>query len=306
MFSFDNNGNIYKFSPYTREDSGDFIIESMSLPLPDGLNKKIDNKYSISLNKKDFDLIMYYEDLELTDFKKLSLLLHEISNKGYNFNNTDLSEREMNDLSDELDFYFIGSLEDSSLINPKSYENAIVGSLYHGLNDARNMIHAFAPMDDDTIKNIAKTSPKGAKDHNMNHLNPLTDVIGMIVNSVGKDGISIAAVGLKGLSAITDRLNKAKNGDINNLKLNSDLAIEIDKILGLQGASTVLFPNGFDLKNMQNVIGDYLDENFSEGMFKSNEDYKDFKDKYLRLLFDDGDNSLMLSQIMTLIYSVNL
>ena len=306
MFSFDNNGNIYKFSPYTREESGDFIIESMGFPLPDGQEKIKDNKYSIQLNKKDFDLIMNYEDLELTDFKKLSLLLHEISNKGYNFNNTDLSEREIADLTDKINFSFVDSINDSSLTNPSSYENAIVGSLYHGLNDARNMIHSFAPMDDDTIKNIAKTSPKGAKDHNMNHLNPLTDVIGMIVNSVGKDGISIAAVGLKGLSAITDRLNKAKNGNIDNLKLNSDLAIEIDKILGSTGASTILFPNGFDLKNMQNVIGDYLDENFSQEMFRSNEDYEDFKDKYLRLLFDDGDNSLMLSQIMTLKYSVNL
>lgn len=297
MFSFTKNGRIDFFSPYSRAENSDFILESMALPIPDGKEHYNEGKYSVKLGRKEFDLIMNYSDLDLKDFKKLSLLLHEISNKGYSFN-SEINEIETKDLKYEIDFYFVEGANDPNLTKSGSFENAIVASLYHGINDARNIMHSYSPMDSDVVKTIAKSSPKGAKDHNMNHLNPLTDVTGMIVNSVGKDGISIAAVGLKGLSAIFDRLNKIKNGNFKNLTLNSDLGIRIDEMLGETGASTIIMPNGFDLKNMQDVMGDYLDQNFSQSMFVG--DYSEFKDKFLRLMLDDADSSLELSELMTL------
>lgn len=295
LFSFDEKGEIYKFTSYHRDDNPDFILESMSLPVPDGVDKFNPNsEYAIELSNEDIDLLRNIRNCGLDDFQKISLLLHKISNKGYK-----ISE-ENKEIKDILYSYFVNDSKDQRYTKPQSYENAIVGSFFHGLKDGRNLIHAYAPMDDDTIKKIAKKSPKGAKDHKMNHLNPYTDVNGMIVNSVGKDGIAIVAVGLKAFAAITDRLNQMKNGDIENLKLKSDLAIQIDNVIGEKGSDTILMPNGFDLKNMQDIVGRYLDKNFSNDLFNSQEDYQVFKDKYLNLLIEDGDNSLMLSQLMTL------
>lgn len=263
----------------------------MSLPVPDGKNKYNPNsEYAVELDERQVNLLNNIREASLEEFQEISLLLHEIANKGYK-NSTSADSM--------LRKYFIEDANNPKYNQPQSYENGIIGSFYHALKDGRNMIHAFQAMDDPVIKNISKTSPKGKKDHNMNHLNPYTDVNGMIVNSVGKDGIAIVAVGLKGYAAVTDRLNQMKNGDLENLKLNSDLAIQIDNVIGETGAETILIPKGFDLKNMQNVVGKYLDENFSQEMFKSPEDYQDFRDKYLNMLLDEGSSDSLLSVLLT-------
>lgn len=264
----------------------------MSLPVPDGKDKYNPNsEYAIELDERQVNLLNNIREASLEEFQEISLLLHEIANKGY---------RNSTSADSMLRTYFIEDANNPKYNQPQSYENGIIGSFYHALKDGRNIIHAFQAMDENSIKGIAKTSPKGKKDHFMNHLNPYTDVNGMIVNSVGKDGIAIVAVGLKGFAAVTDRLNQMKNGDLENLKLNSDLAIQIDNAIGESGAQTIIMPNGFDLKNMQDVVGKYLDENFSQELFNNSEDYQNFKNKYLSLLIEDSDNSLMLSQLMTL------
>ena len=265
LLSFHKNGMIKKFNPYFLENDSEFIIESLNLPVPDMVLRTISqsntNKSSYNITANDLELLnkLYIsskkEDtssITLDEFKRITHVLNDIVNADNDIISISPTEQvnpeSLKNVNELLQDMFIGGY--SLLEDPSVLENVIVGAMIHAYNDGRNALHTYAPMDSDTIKDIAKESSKGAIMAKFSPTNPVTDVLMQITNMVGKDGIAIAATGQKALSIIIDRYLKIKSGNFKNIAFESNLASLVSEITGEGEEETTRIINGFDLKGI--------------------------------------------------------
>lgn len=307
LLSFSRNGKLYKYSQYFIDRNKDFLLESLSLPLPDGKQRNISqydpmaqrDKQTYYLSDYEKDLLMRFsqnkendsEDFTLDDFQRTTLLLNELKNFDKIQSSSNLPE-----LNNLMNDYFINGQDYSK--NPKAIENAIVGALYHAYADGRNAVHTYAPMDASTVKDVAnELSQKGKIMTNFTPTNIMTDVLMQITNMVGKDGIAIAATGQKALAVIINRYLQMRQGKFDNIKLSSNIGQEIADCIG-EKADRIYMINGFDMKDMKSQILDYLNTQFSDEEFDGNK--QEFIDKFSNSLFEQGDSSLSVSEILTL------
>ena len=294
LFSFGNDGLIYKTSSLHNNSSSDMILESMALPLSNGIGLERGNDYVVNedlINRVYNIKESIYNDISLDDFREFVVELNNIANA-----------RSIS-VKDENVFNFLNDyFKDTTYIrDTKSLENAIVGAMYHAYRDGRNAIHTYAPMDSDLVNDVLKKypSPKEKKMKIFSPTNTMTDVLMQITNMVGKDGIAIAATGQKALAVIINRFLQIGKGKFNNIVLKTDLASEIADVIG-EKADTIRIINGFDTKNIAPQIEEYLNNMFDDEMFRSGKAGKEeFIKNYMDNLYGEGDSSLIVSEILT-------
>lgn len=294
LFSFGNDGLIHKISSLHNNSSPDMILESMALPLSNGVGLERGNDYVVNeelINRVYNINESIYNDISLDDFREFVVELNNIANA-----------RSIS-VKDENVFNFLNDyFKDTTYIrDTKSLENAIVGAMYHAYRDGRNAIHTYAPMDSDLVNDVLKKypSPKEKKMKIFSPTNTMTDVLMQITNMVGKDGIAIAATGQKALAVIINRFLQIGKGKFNNIVLKTDLASEIADVIG-EKADTIRIINGFDTKNIAPQIEEYLNNMFDDEMFRSGKAGKEeFIKNYMDNLYGEGDSSLIVSEILT-------
>ena len=294
LFSFGNDGLIYKTSSLHNNSSPDMILESMALPLSNGIGLERGNDYVVNedLINRVYNINgSIYNDISLDDFREFVVELNNIANA-----------RSIS-VKDENVFNFLNDyFKDTTYIrDTKALENAIVGAMYHAYRDGRNAIHTYAPMDSDLVNDVLKKypSPKEKKMKIFSPTNTMTDVLMQITNMVGKDGIAIAATGQKALAVIINRFLQIGKGKFDNIVLNTNLASEIADVIG-EKADTIRIINGFDTKNIAPQIEEYLNNMFDDEMFLSGKSGKEeFIKNYMDNLYGEGDSSLIVSEILT-------
>ncbi len=294
LFSFDNDGLIHKISSLHNNSSPDMILESMALPLSNGIGLERGNDYVVNedlINRVYNINESIYNDISLDDFREFVVELNNIANA-----------RSIS-VKDENVFNFLNDyFKDTTYIrDTKALENAIVGAMYHAYRDGRKAIHTYAPMDSDLVNDVLREypSPKEKKMKIFSPTNTMTDVLMQITNMVGKDGIAIAATGQKALAVIINRFLQIGKGKFDNIVLNTNLASEIADVIG-EKADTIRIINGFDTKNIAPQIEEYLNNMFDDEMFLSGKSGKEeFIKNYMDNLYGEGDSSLIVSEILT-------
>lgn len=114
-----------------------------------------------------------------------------------------------------------------------AYKNFISSHIQYVVQNVRNMIGAYSPIEMEDFREASNNSPKGEQSSKMTMLNPTTKLLMQIQNITGKNVIGIAANGEKGsfmwhyyINDVLRQINPLFNADKFQMELNA----QIDRI----------------------------------------------------------------------------
>lgn len=190
--SFDGNGRYVGWSNLFEYSSEDSIKASENLPMP----KKI--QYKISQNGVNIDsFINQIEQVEQIPEQKVNayanllnyLYKNNISNVSYTnpYGDKVMAQLGIHEFTDIP----VNLKEDAS-------KNFISSHIQNVVQNLRNMVGAYSPIEMEDFRAASNNSPKGEQSSKMTLLNPTTKLLMQIQNITGKNVIGIAANGEKG------------------------------------------------------------------------------------------------------------
>lgn len=190
--SFDGNGRYVGWSNLFDYSSEQSIIASESLPMP----KKI--RYTVSENGYNIDeYVSQIQQVEAIPEQRVKLYA-DLLNYLYRNNITNLTytnpygEEVVDNLGlHEFTEIPVNMKEDAS-------KNFISSHIQNTVQNLRNMVGAYSPIEMEDFRAASNGSPKGEQSSKMTLLNPTTKLLMQIQNITGKNVIGIAANGEKG------------------------------------------------------------------------------------------------------------
>ena len=190
--SFDGNGRYVGWSNLFDYSSEQSIIASESLPMP----KKI--RYTVSENGYNIDeYVSQIQQVEAIPEQRVKLYA-DLLNYLYRNNITNLTytnpygEEVVDNLGlHEFTEIPVNMKEDAS-------KNFISSHIQNTVQNLRNMVVAYSPIEMEDFRAASNGSPKGEQSSKMTLLNPTTKLLMQIQNITGKNVIGIAANGEKG------------------------------------------------------------------------------------------------------------
>lgn len=188
--SFDGNGRYVGWSNLFDYSTVDTITASEELPMP----KKI--KYTKS--EDGFNINDFVNQIESSDGAKRIQLYAQLLNTLYKNKVTNVNYT--NPYGDEV-LRQLGIHEFTNIpVNLKedASKNFISSHIQNTVQNLRNMIGAYSPIEMEDFRAAANESPKGEQASKMTMLNPTTKLLMQIQNITGKNVIGIAANGEKG------------------------------------------------------------------------------------------------------------
>lgn len=225
--SFDGNGRYVGWSNLFDYSSELAIKASESLPMP----KKIAYKVS----KDGFNIDDFVDQIEKVEqVPELRVQLYaDLLNYLYKHKITNLSYT--NPYGEKV-IAQLGMHEFTNIpVNLKedASKNFISSHIQNTVQNLRNMIGAYSPIEMEDFRAASSNSPKGEQSSKMTLMNPATKLLMQIQNITGKNVIGIAANGEKGsfmwhyyINDVLHQVNPLFDSDSFQKRLN----LEIDKI----------------------------------------------------------------------------
>lgn len=214
--SFDGNGRYVGWSNLFDYSSEEAIKASESLPMP----KKI--KYTVSQEGVNIDSfinqIQQYEQVPEVKVKIYTELLNylyknKITTLSYTnqYGNTVLNRLNMHEFT-----------EIPANLKEDASKNFISSHIQNVVQNLRNMVGAYSPIEMEDFRAASNNSPKGEQASKMTLMNPTTKLLMQIQNITGKNVIGIAANGEKGSFMwhyyINDVLRNSSEDKLNYIK----------------------------------------------------------------------------------------
>ena len=216
-YSFDQNGRFIGWSKMFNYSSPEILQKSLLLPVPKGYTFDTHSKNGKNINEDLAEIAQLKNNNSPLYLEKMAKLL------------IDLEKRVDGDgvihiqpVQQEL-IWVLGMLrthEETEMpmeLREKAIQNSISARIQQIVQDPRNVQLAYMPITMKALQDIAATSPKGNMATSLTGMNPVTKYIMQCQNMIGKNVISIAAVGEKifmGLSFYFNELTRnVKDGD---------------------------------------------------------------------------------------------
>lgn len=190
--SFDGNGRYVGWSNLFDYSSEEAIKVSEGLPMP----KKI--KYTVSQDGTNIDsFVNQIEQVEQIPEQRVKVYV-DLLNYLYKNNITTLSYT--NPYGAKVVRY-LGMHEFTDIpanLKEDASKNFISSHIQNVVQNLRNMVGAYSPIEMEDFRAASSNSPKGEQSSKMTLLNPTTKLLMQIQNITGKNVIGIAANGEKG------------------------------------------------------------------------------------------------------------
>lgn len=253
MFAFDQNGKFVKWSDLFDMSSMDMLKASMTLPLPTG---KYFSEDDIKYDENGVNLINYVatDDTDLDKpiitigGNKLRIrlgspkalimygeLIHKLTSNNFTIVDDDSINRHLAKyLLPKINKYnaYLQNIKNSKQ-RIDAIKNNIETQIYDVILNPKNQIEAQVSVDSATkpFKDLAAQSPRAEDSNRSTPLKFTSNIHAISDNSVGKQGIGIAAVGMKSYFAATQYFNwVVKHGtpeQKENLKFNVQIGDKV-------------------------------------------------------------------------------
>lgn len=176
-----------------------------------------------------------------------------------------------------------------------AFKNSISTKIQYVVQDLRNVVHAYQPIEMDNIRAASENTDQGSLVQNMNMMNPLTKYNMQLQNMVGKKVISIAAVGEKVFFTISYFWNEGIRS--NDEQWKKDLKFS-NSFIGIEGRANKVFDKikivttpaniNFDGVNIERLryIDDELRQQYgiNDGIIAQNKNNKQWIDYHQALI----------------------
>lgn len=195
--NFDSNGkyigwsNLFDYSSLKTLEASEYLpvptnrhytFEKTGLDISNYVDRIVEaknNKDSVARIKAQVDLLNYLKDQNKTTLS-------------YNGAETD----DFTTVLEEINLHEKTKLPQS--LSEGSQKNFISSHIQNTIQDIRNMVRAYSPIDMDVFRDASTLSPKTAESAQLTLLDPATKFIMQFQNITGKNVIGIAANGEKG------------------------------------------------------------------------------------------------------------
>ena len=222
--SFDGNGRYVGWSNLFDYSSEQSIIASENLPMP----KKI--HYTVSENGYNIDeYVSQIQQAEAIPEQKVKLYA-DLLNYLYKNNITNLTYTNPygKEVVDNLGLHEFTEIPVN--LKEDASKNFISSHIQNTVQNLRNMVGAYSPIEMEDFRAASNGSPKGEQSSKMTLLNPTTKLLMQIQNITGKNVIGIAANGEKGsfmwhyyLNDVLRQINPLVNTNDFQTKINSEI-----------------------------------------------------------------------------------
>lgn len=190
--SFDGNGRYVGWSNLFNYSNLKSIVASESLPMP----RRI--KYNVTSDGLNID--QFVEEIQkAAQIPEARVQLYaDLLNYLYQNNITDLSYSNPygDKVIEQLELHEFTEIPVN--LKEDSSKNFISSHIQNTVQNLRNMIGAYSPIEMEDFRGASQGSPKGEQSTKMTLLNPTTKLLMQIQNITGKNVIGIAANGEKG------------------------------------------------------------------------------------------------------------
>ena len=216
-YSFDQNGRFIGWSKMFNYSSPEMLQKSLLLPVPKGYTFDTHSKNGENINEDLAEIAKLKNANSPLYLEKMAKLLIELEKQvdGDGIIHIQPVQQEL--------MWVLGMLrthEETEMpmeLREEAVQNSISARIQQIVQDPRNIQLAYMPITMKELHDIAATSPKGNMVTSLTGMNPVTKYIMQCQNMIGKDVISIAAVGEKifmGLSFYFNELTRnVKDGD---------------------------------------------------------------------------------------------
>lgn len=216
-YSFDQNGRFIGWSKMFNYSSPEMLQKSLLLPVPKGYTFDTHSKNGENINEDLAEIAQLKNANSPLYLEKMAKLLIELEKQvdGDGIIHIQPVQQELR--------WVLGMLrthEETEMpmeLREEAVQNSISARIQQIVQDPRNVQLAYMPITMKELQDIAATSPKGNMVASLTGMNPVTKYIMQCQNMIGKDVISIAAVGEKifmGLSFYFNELTRnVKDGD---------------------------------------------------------------------------------------------
>ena len=265
MFAFDQNGKFVKWSDLFDMSSMDMLKASMTLPLPTGKYfTENDIKYDengvnlidyVATNANDLDkpIIILGDNklrIRLSSPKNLIMygeLIHKLTSNSFTIIDDSINRHLAKWLLPKVNKYnaYLQNIKNSKQ-RIDAIKNNIETQIYDIILNPKNQIEAQVSVDSATkpFKDLAAQSPRAEDSNRSTPLKFTSNIHAISDNSVGKQGIGIAAVGMKSYFAATQYFNwVVKHGtpeQKENLKFNVQIGgkvyTQLSNVEGLENS----------------------------------------------------------------------
>lgn len=216
-YSFDQNGRFIGWSKMFNYSSPEMLQKSLLLPVPKGYTFDTHSKNGENINEDLAEIAQLKNTNSPLYLEKMAKLLIELEKQvdGDGIIHIQPVQQELVWVLNMLRTH--EETEMPMELREEAVQNSISARIQQIVQDPRNIQLAYMPITMKELQDIAATSPKGNMVTSLTGMNPVTKYIMQCQNMIGKDVISIAAVGEKifmGLSFYFNELTRnVKDGD---------------------------------------------------------------------------------------------